>query len=76
VEERRADDERNVEAKRGGGDAWTYLRRDIRRRPSMESCIDLESCSEMLGSGVGGKSWGLSGGTEYLNLAREDAWTG
>lgn len=41
----------------------------------MESCIDLESCSERLGSGVGGKSGGLLGDTEYLNLAK-DAWTG
>ena len=52
--------------------------RDIRRRPSMESFIDLESCSERLGSVVGGKLGGLSVGTEYLNLAlaREDALSG
>lgn len=54
----------------------TYLRRDIRRRPSMVSRIDFKSWSVRLNAGVVGGSEYLSGVTEYLNLAQEDAPAG
>jgi len=54
----------------------TYLRRDIRRRPSMVSRIDFKSWSVRPNAGAVGESGGHRGVTEYLNLAQEDAPAG